>query len=166
MNIRTLHAVTIGLTALLLALPAEAPAQGRHPEGGERSVQKLQRERKAPRPNAVRLQGEVQHSRRGFTLGGQDLVFTSRTSFFPGVSDRSRALEPSSLRNRTATVYGRRTPRGVEVALMILTGEDPAVDTRLDLDSLLDEPRPDPEQFQIPSDEHPDFGVLTEDAPS
>ncbi len=166
MNTRTLNALTIGFAALLLALPVGASAQGRHPEGGERSVQKLQRDRKAPRPNAVRLQGEVQHSRNGYTLGGQDLVFTSRSSFFPGVSDRSRALEPSSLRNRTATVYGRRTPRGVEVTLMILTGEDPAVDDRLDLDSLLDEPRPDPEQFQIPSNEHPGFGVLTGDAPS
>lgn len=167
MNSRMLRVTAIGFAALVLALPFDASAQGRRPEEGERSsVQKLQRERKTPRVDAVRLQGEVQHTRGGYTLHGQELVFTSRTSFFPGVSDRSRSLEPSSLRNRTATVYGRRTARGVEVTLMILTGEEPRVDTRLDLDSLLDEPRPDPEQFKIPSPDQPGFGELTEDAPS
>lgn len=166
MKTRTLlRAAVFGALVLAVSGPAEVTAQRQAFTGPDASALRAPARTAAPGTSrAVRLQGEIQHTRRDFSIAGQRLVFGERTTFFPGTSDVSRSRLPKTLRGLYATVYGRRTPQGVEAVLVILDVDPPVDPLRVDL-GLDDEDRPHPSTYRIPLVPAGNFGAMTDEAP-
>ena len=115
-TILRLTLLTLGCAAVLW--PGETNAQRRGFEAPDPRLQKSERRTTEQFGQAVRLHGKVQVTRRGVQLGGQPLVLTATTTVFPGSGDLSSPHLAKRLRGEEATVYGRRTARGVGDAVL------------------------------------------------
>ena len=71
---------------------------------------------------ALNLTGRLEVTRGSVTLNGRKLLLTSKTSVFPH-SEKQRMPELKSLNGQNASAFGRMTPDGIEITLLVL--QDP-----------------------------------------
>lgn len=77
---------------------------------------------------ALRLSGTFRYSPRdGLSLADRPIVLSGGTTVFPSIRDQSYLPDPSQLRGRQGTIYGRQGPNGIEAVLVILESTDPAL---------------------------------------
>lgn len=149
----------------LLADPAAAERRQMkvvQPEGG---ALKRQTERPVDLGKTVRLQGEVRHSRRGYSIGNERLVFDENTSVYPSGNGAIGARGAASLRGKNVTVFGKRTRRGVEVQLVIALGADRVTPVDAGFDKIMAGEVADPSTYRIVSESDETVGEMTDDAP-
>lgn len=161
-TMRILLATTLGLV-LMAPQGVEAGRKDEVSQDIERA--RLRRATAPTDSRAIRLQGEVGHARRGFVVDGQTVLFTERTSFFPSNGDVTRERNVKALRGKVATVYGRKTERGIEASLVIVAGDPTVNQLDVDIDGLVDGRVEDPSVYRIPSESDDSVGEMADDAP-
>lgn len=119
--------VSLGLLAIL-AWPVVAQAQEMElrPYNNGRGMKSPVRtpQERSDGPKAVRIAGTFRHNNRdGLTLQDQTVSITANTAVFPAVNGRSYLPDPTDLRGRRGTVFGRPGPNGIEAVLVILEME-------------------------------------------
>jgi hypothetical protein len=159
----------VAVAALLLAsvgaavTPASAETR-RFQRVDPRARQERLREARLQRsqgeaPPVAHLKGTLRwDSRDGLTLGGTSILVDLKTGLFPTADEDRGPIDERALDGKPATVFGRRTLRGVRASLIVVkTDESDATH----LTSLLSGPR-----VSIPAGgDDPAAEVMLPDAP-
>jgi hypothetical protein len=166
-TIRTRAGVTFFAAVLCVLTVSEAAAQKRIEFlNNGRGVQSITvpQTRTPGKQGAVQIHGPIDYSHRdGFTVDGKRVVFSRTTSIYPDLRGDGRMLNPSDVRGRSVTVFGRQTRMGVQAVLVIVDPREG--EARAERPVILPEGFVDMSVYQVPSENDPDVGEYNEDVP-
>ena len=163
---RRARLLTLAVACVVAASTPARAESGRAQSVDRRAHEQRVRERqeqlraRAGEPAAVAyLEGVLRFdAREGLQLGDTPIALDLRTGIFPNVGEGERLLDPRALDGKQATVFGRRTLRGVRATLIVVKDPD---DGLTDLTSMLSGTR----DFAPAGGDDPAAGLVLTTAP-